>query len=734
MEKLGQILIKTGKIDQQTLENALNEQNRSYRLIGQILIKMGAISENDLINALSRQYDIPVIEDISEIPTDCLKILPRKFIMRYGVIPFECNEKKIKIVLSDPLYLDIVKNIEFATGKDVEPYLMNESTLASLINNYFPETIQQSIEKSNITFSEETDTTEIHSTVYDLKSEASSTPAIVITNTILENAIKSDASDIHIEPQKNAIVVRYRIDGVLKDVFHIPKVLIGAVTSRIKLLAGMDITIQRSPQDGALTLKYGDKKEISARVSTLPTLYGEKLVIRIIDRSKVMRGLEELGFSENNTNLIKKYLAYPSGIILVTGPTGSGKTSTLYAGLNHINNQTLNIITVEDPIEYKIKGLNQVQINPKAGLTFASALRSILRQDPNVIMIGEIRDLETAKIAVESALTGHLVLSTLHTNSAVASITRLIDMGIEPYLLADTIRLVIAQRLVRKICDNCKSSYNISEEEKSLLNLENDVMLYKGKGCSKCMNTGYKGRTVISEVLEIDDELKKSILMRKSETEITLLAHNNGMKTLAEDAKEKVIKGITTIDEVSKVVDFKILKTLNEIESKRSISKSEITALEESYGDNVEKEISNISRTTKRRPSIMIVDDSKTIVVMLKALFESKGFEVYCSYNGKDALNLIKTGIRPDIILSDYQMPDIDGETFLKILKTEDGVKNTPFVMLTSQEGAETEVNILKDGADDYIPKPLQPDKIYLRIRNILIRTYGEVFIFNDSE
>jgi len=263
MEKLGQILIKTGKIDQQTLENALNEQNRSYRLIGQILIKMGAISENDLINALSKQYDIPVIEDISEIPTDCLKILPRKFIMRYGVIPFECNEKKIKIVLSDPLYLDIVKNIEFATGKDVEPYLMNESTLASLINNYFPETIQQSIEKSNITFSEETDTTEIHSTVYDLKSEASSTPAIVITNTILENAIKSDASDIHIEPQKNAIVVRYRIDGVLKDVFHIPKVLIGAVTSRIKLLAGMDITIQRSPQDGALTLKYGDKKEIS---------------------------------------------------------------------------------------------------------------------------------------------------------------------------------------------------------------------------------------------------------------------------------------------------------------------------------------------------------------------------------------------------------------------------------------------------------------------------------------
>lgn len=734
MEKLGQILIKMGKIDTEALEKALNEQNRSYRRIGQILIKMGEISESDLTEALSHQYNIPLIEDISDISTECLKVLPKKFIMRYGVIPFECNNKTIKIILSDPLYLDIGKNIEFATGKDVQPYLMNESTLASLINNYFPETIQQSIEESNISFTEEPTDTDIHSTVYDLKSEASSTPAIVVTNTILENAIKQDASDIHIEPQKNAIIVRYRIDGILKDVFHVPKILASAVTSRIKLLAGMDITIQYRPQDGALTLKYGEQKEISARVSTLPTIYGEKLVIRIIDHSKIMKEIEELGFSGNDAVLVKKYLHYPSGIILATGPTGSGKTSTLYACLNHINNQTLNIITVEDPIEYKIKGLNQVQINPKAGLTFASVLRSVLRQDPNVIMIGEIRDLETAKIAIESALTGHLVLSTLHTNSAIATITRLIDMGIEPYLIADTLRLVIAQRLVRKICNNCKSVYNISDEEKSLLNIENSVTLYRGTGCSKCLNTGYKGRTVISEVLEIDDEIKREIIMRKSETEITLLAHKNGMKILAEDAREKVIKGITTIDEVSKIVDFKILKTLNDIKSKENSIQTEIASIEESNKENAAKEEPEIADSVKRLPSIMIVDDSKTIVVMLKALFESKGFKVYHSYNSKDALELIKKGIRPDIILSDYQMPDINGETFLKILKMEEGMKNIPFVMLTSQEGTETELNILKDGADDYISKPIQPDKIYLRIRNILIRTYGDVFIFNDSE
>ena len=727
MEKLGQILIKMGKIDEQVLEKALNEQRKSYRLIGKILIKMGAISDKDLTVALGKQYDIPLINDIADIPNECLKILPQKFIMRYGVLPFECNDKEVKILLSDPLYLDITKNIEFATGKRVIPYLTDESMLASLISNYFPETIRQSIEKSNISLISEDENKVKKSTVYDLKSEASSTPAIVITNTVLENAIKSDASDIHIEPQKDTIFVRYRIDGVLKDVFHIPKVLIGAITSRIKLLAGMDITIQRRPQDGAITIKYGEKREVSARVSTLPTLYGEKIVIRIIDRSKVTKGIKELGFSEYEVDTIKKSLHYPSGIILVAGPTGSGKTSTLYAGLNYLNNQTLNIITVEDPIEYKIKGLNQVQINPKAGLTFASALRSILRQDPNVIMIGEIRDVETARIAVESALTGHLVLSTLHTNSAVASISRLIDMGIEPYLIAETLRLVIAQRLVRKICENCKVEHIPSEEEKSVLNIGENVRIYEGKGCSKCMNTGYRGRTVISEIFAVNDDIKKAIIMRKSETDIVLMAHEQGMKTLAENAKEKVLLGITTFEEANKTVDFNILKSLSKDESTIDENKklNEATAISE--------ELSN-KKNEMRVPCIMIVDDSKTIVVMLKALFESKGFQVHSAFSGKDALSMIEKGIRPDVILSDYQMPDVNGEAFLKTLKMKENMKKIPFVMLTSQDSNRTEIEVLKDGADDYIPKPLEPDKIYLRIRNILIRTYGDIFIFNDSQ
>ena len=554
---LGEILREKSLVSEEKFQEAYEEQKKTGEAIGSILVRMGIITSEQLCESLAEQYGLTTTNlSETDIPPDVIKKVSQSLARTHKIIPIKQEKATITLAVSKPLDLLAIDKLRLLLKAKVEEVLVPEKDFAKAMVKYYGEEEQnissmiEEISDTDITF---VTTAEQTATEAELAEDA---PIVKLVNLLVLDAFRSRASDIHIEPLEDKLRIRYRIDGILHEVPGPPMRLKGPVISRVKLLAGMHIEEKRLPQDGHIKINLGGK-DVDLRASALPAFYGESVVLRILDKSSVLIGLEELGFLPDDSKTFEKLIEMPNGIILVTGPTGSGKTTTLYACLNTINRPDKKLITVEDPVEYMLDGINQVQVKPQIGLTFAEVLRNILRQAPDVIMVGEIRDKETADIAITAALTGHLVFSTLHTNDAPGAVTRLIDMGMKPFLIASSVQAIMAQRLVRTICPKCKERFHPHLEGlKELRLLEKDlskVDFYHGKGCSECNHTGYKGRIGIFELLLINDIIRELILEKSSSTRIKEKALELGMRTLRQDGLLKAMKGLTTISEVARV-------------------------------------------------------------------------------------------------------------------------------------------------------------------------------------
>ena len=563
--RLGEILVKESLITSDQLRQALEYQKASGGRLGTCLMKLGFISDDEITGVLSRQYGVPSINlKYYEVDAAVIKLIPQDTAIRYQIVPLSRVGSTLTIAMTDPTNVFAMDDIKFMTGFNVEPVVASETAIAEAISKFYGEAqSEEELSKvmKDLTGDESADlelaSEEQEMNLAELERAAEEAPIIKLVNLILTDAVKRGASDIHIEPYEKEVRVRFRIDGILQPVMTPPMKLRDAITSRIKIMSKLDISEKRLPQDGRIMIKYrkeGRIKDLDFRVSTIPTLFGEKIVMRLLDKENLRLDMTKLGFEQESLTKFERAILRPYGMVLVTGPTGSGKTNTLYSSIARLNTLETNIMTAEDPVEFQIAGVNQVQMKDQIGLNFAAALRAFLRQDPNIILVGEIRDFETAEIAVKAALTGHLVLSTLHTNDAPSTISRLMNMGIEPFLVATSVNLICAQRLVRRICQNCKEPVEMPEQ--AMLDAgftPEEVKTTKisaGKGCSTCNKTGYKGRVGLYEVMEINDELRELILVGASALELKKKALDQGMIMLRRSGLTKVALGLTTIEEV----------------------------------------------------------------------------------------------------------------------------------------------------------------------------------------
>ncbi|HEU0369032.1 MAG TPA: type IV-A pilus assembly ATPase PilB [Candidatus Acidoferrum sp.] len=561
--RLGEILVKESLITQDQLQKALEFQRVNGGKLGSCLTKMGFITDDDITGVLSRQYGVPSINlKYYEIDPNVIRLIPQDTATRYQVVPLSRVGSVLTIAMTDPTNVFAMDDVKFMTGFNVEPVVASEAAIADAISRFYGGGSSNGEELTNLMRDLVEEELELAPDDAELDAQAlekaaEEAPIIKLVNLILTDSVKRGASDIHIEPYETEMRVRFRIDGMLQTVMTPPLKVKDAMTSRMKIMAKLDIAEKRLPQDGRIMIKYkadGKKKELDFRVSTVPTLYGEKIVLRLLDKENLRLDMTKLGFEQSSLTKFERNILKPYGMVLVTGPTGSGKTNTLYSSVARLNQVDTNIMTAEDPVEFQLGGINQVQMKEQIGLNFAAALRAFLRQDPNIILVGEIRDFETAEIAVKAALTGHLVLSTLHTNDAPSTISRLMNMGIEPFLVATSVNLICAQRLVRRICSNCKEEVEVPPQVLLDAGYTEDELkttkIYHGKGCSICNKGGYKGRTGLYEVMEINDELRELILVGASALELKKKAVEQGMLTLRRSGLVKIAAGMTTMDEV----------------------------------------------------------------------------------------------------------------------------------------------------------------------------------------
>jgi type IV pilus assembly protein PilB len=552
-KQLGQILIELGFITPEQLESALEEHRKTPKSLGRVLIDLGMIKEADLVRALAEQVGLEFV-DLNEFPIDATStvLLPEALARRYRAIPIGERDGRLLVAMSDPANVYALDDIRTITGREVQPVVATAQDVEQALQKFSG--VDSEVEAMVSAASQASE-----EVVEDLEDALEDAPIVKLVNAIMTQAVGDRASDVHLEPGERNVRIRFRVDGVLHEPMPpAPKNIQGGLTSRLKIMADLNIAEKRVPQDGRISMKVGGRA-LDLRLATLPTVYGEKVVIRILDKSNALLRLEDLGFLEDSYNRFSESFRKPYGAILVTGPTGSGKSTTMYSTLNILNEVSKNIITVEDPVEYRLAGANQIQVNPKAGLTFASALRSILRADPDIVLIGEIRDRETAVIAVEAALTGHLVLSSLHTNDAPSAITRLVEMDVETFLVASAIDAVVAQRLARKLCERCKVGYPPEQAELLAAGYPEWLwpeipQLFKPQGCPACANTGYRGRIGLYEVMQMNEEIERLTVERSSADAIRAVAVQQGMMTLREDGLEKARMGITSLDEVARVV------------------------------------------------------------------------------------------------------------------------------------------------------------------------------------
>ena len=587
-DRLGRMLVKAGLLTEDAVQKGLLAQTREGGRLGSILIRLGLIDETKLLSFLSQQYGVPAVDlEKADINPDVIKLVPVELVKKYLVVPMRRRGATLSLAMIDPSDVFAIDDIKFMTGYNIEPVIATESSVIKGIEKYYGKGLTPSsnssftLEAKDYTLTEEerngsgegeepslVSVDDFDAVVGDALDHVDvveeqpdegviqevDAPIVKLVNGILVNAIKVGASDIHVEPFETVFRIRFRIDGVMRTIMNLPTKIKNAVISRIKIMSKLDIAERRLPQDGRIKLKLGRKREVDFRVSTLPCLFGEKVVMRILDKGNLTLDLTNLGFEEKALERFKEAIHAPYGMILVTGPTGSGKTTTLYSALSTINTQEINIMTAEDPVEYNLLGINQVQMKDEIGLNFAAALRSFLRQDPDVVMVGEIRDYETAEIGVKAALTGHLVLSTLHTNDAPSTVNRLLNMGVEPFLVASSVILILAQRLARRICPKCKEVESVRPEallDAGYSRREIDgLVVYRGKGCDHCVQTGYKGRVALYEVMPIKGAMRDLILQGATSDEIKAKAIADGMKTLRMSGLEKVSEGVTTLQEI----------------------------------------------------------------------------------------------------------------------------------------------------------------------------------------
>ncbi|MGM0576674.1 MAG: type II secretion system ATPase GspE [Myxococcota bacterium] len=561
--RIGEILVEMDAVSAATVQNALEVQREKGGRLGQILLAMEAIDEVALARAIARQLDLPFVPELDPeaIEPKLVADMTLAYVRANGILPLEAPEEAdwVRVAVVDPLNTFAIDDIRVIFDRDLELVVAPESQVRQAMHRVFDR--RAGADQVVDDLSEEdlgTIAHDLEEQTKDILDEDDEAPIIRLVNSVLNQAIKERASDVHIEPYEKDIVVRFRKDGVLKEIVRAPKRFQASIASRIKIMGNLNIAEKRLPQDGRIRIKVAGR-DVDLRLSTVPTTYGERLVLRILDKSSVLLDLPSLGFDPGNLETIEELIHRPHGIILVTGPTGSGKTTTLYAALSRINTPDRNILTVEDPVEYQIQGIGQMQVNRKIDFTFARGLRAILRQDPDVVLIGEIRDLETAENAIQAALTGHLVFATLHTNDAPSAFTRLTDMGVEPFLSASSVIAVMAQRLVRTLCTNCREPYEPTDHELERLGFDDLVAarkghtIYRGGGCEECFHTGYKGRAGIHELMQVDEDLRSLVMQNTPASTLKRTAQKRGMKTLREDGAQKVLQGLTSIDEVMRV-------------------------------------------------------------------------------------------------------------------------------------------------------------------------------------
>ncbi len=560
--RLGELLIKEGLIDAKQLEKAISVQRQQGGRLGEVLVKLGMVKEDQIVSVLGKQLGMPYFS----LGTGMLKptidqgldrLIPQEFALKNSVLPLSRTLRSLTVAMADPLDLILIDNLRRLTNCEINPVIATRANISKAIEEFYGKSgmlrdaVEASYDITTIGLGVEEKVAEEELSLDRLIARAEEAPVVKLVDLIIRQAIDERASDIHIEPFKDKISLRYRIDGKLYEIppparhLHLP------IISRIKILSKLDIAEKRLPQDGAFLVRI-EERPIDIRVSSIPTIYGEKIVLRILDRSQIVLDLNQLGFEPKQLELMRKAITAAYGLVFLTGPTGCGKTTTLYASLSEIKDPSKNIITIEDPVEYRLEGVNQVQVKPEIGLTFGNALRSFLRQDPDIMLVGEVRDLETAQICLRSALTGHLVLSTLHTNDAPSAVNRLIDIGVEPYMLAPSLLLVVAQRLLRKLCPDCKEAYELTPEQKKNIQLKTDLV-YRAKGCARCNQLGYRGRTCIAEVMAINESLQELINQGATYQKLKEVARAGGMQTLYESALKKVEAGITSLEEALSV-------------------------------------------------------------------------------------------------------------------------------------------------------------------------------------
>ncbi|MFC1896334.1 ATPase, T2SS/T4P/T4SS family, partial [Thermodesulfobacteriota bacterium] len=727
----GEQLVVSGLVDKATLGRALEAQKTKKNRLGEILMEMGLFSDVELAKALAEQYGLPFIRLAARYESShATDLVPLKMAKSYELVPLGMEGGDLLIALSDPSRLyEIEKDVQFVAQTPTRYSVAPRFEVLDVIGRVYTESfglgtaeLEETLD-SELIVSEKTQ--EEYDGIEEIIRQAGTPPVIRVTNSILADAILSGASDIHLEPQKESLLIRTRVDGIMRSGLKLKLHLHTPIVSRIKIISKLDISIRRAPQDGKTQIRFRGK-EYDLRVSTLPTNYGEKVTIRILDPSRANISPQELGLRPRDLKAVMTALESPEGIILVTGPTGSGKSSTLYAFLNKLNKPEVNIVTVEDPIEFEIKGVNQVQTNPRAGTTFATALRSILRQDPDIILLGEIRDNETALIAMRAAQTGHLVLSSLHTNDAPSAAIRLIDLGVEPFLIASSLIASVGQRLARKICDQCKVQSNLTDSLKKQLQPFiddlNGISVFKGAGCEACNHTGYKGRMGLFEVLTMDNELRRIIGRNVTAEEIAETARKSTYSRLVLDGIRKATEGVTTFEEVFRVASLQLDSSPEPATVLMPGPSEHADAATPLQGEHFEPpafEEEALGGAEKARPKILVIDDNDDVIALLQRALESENYEVITAQDGLQGLKLALRQ-RPDLIITDYLMPGMDGLELLKNLKARPETNRVPVIMLTARDEVDSEVNVLDSGAHDYIVKPVNRKKFLARVKKVL--------------
>jgi type IV pilus assembly protein PilB len=729
---IGDLLIRAALIDSSGLDRALEVQSKKGGSLGKILADLGLTDENAVSEVISRELRLDRVgPSLPEVLPEIVGLLPAEFCRKRLVVPLSLKGKSLRLAMADPLDYATVQDVKFRTSKEVVAVSASESVILALLGQSEADPSQ-----SRATYEMLTNVIPEGEIVADaeaaefidaakLAKDITLAPVVRLVNLILSGAAKEGASDIHIEPKEKYLQVRQRVDGLLQDVFKVPKHLQNATISRLKIISGMDIADHRRSQDGRSQLRF-EGKRIDLRVSSLPTQFGEKVVVRLLDQRRAQMTMNQLDLTPDNLRVLQALLLRPQGMILVTGPTGSGKSSTLYTSLNWVKSATNNIITIEDPIEYQLDGVNQVQINAKAGVTFAGGLRSILRQDPNIIFVGEIRDQETAGIALEAAQTGHLLLSTLHTNDAPGTISRLFDLGIEPFLVASSLIGILAQRLVRRTCSSCAvpqaPAADVVEKIGGSHQLPLNGQWRVGRGCEKCAQSGFKGRIAVHELLQVNDELRELITRRAPEHEIRRAARAGGMRTLVEDGIAKAAQGFTTLEAILKVVAPDDMSVADDEAGNRAVPGGVSLQKDTAQQSHPVAPESPGTIALKEKSLVLIVEDDRTITTVVKYFLEMEGFEVLVAGDGLIGLETAKRE-QPRVIVTDLDMPGMDGLAMVKALRGDALTQDVSILMLTSRASVESETLALSLGADDYILKPVEPRRLAARVKALLARS-----------